>query len=78
VFYILVIRQEDSSDARQCEDFLILPSTKIQEYIDKGLIRHILDGTVLDVTILRKEGGFLLSGREDDIKHYMNKWSSIS
>lgn len=78
VFYIFVIRQGDASAAKQCEDFLILPYTKIQEYIDKKLIRHILDGTVLDVTILRKEDGFFLSGREGDIKHYMNKWSSIS
>lgn len=78
VFYIFVIRQEDASAAKQCEDFLILPYTKIREYIDKELIRHILDGTVLDVTIARKEDGFFLSGKEDDIKHYMNKWSSIS
>jgi len=78
VFYIFVIRHGGSSAARQCEDFLILPYTKIQEYIDKELIRHILDGTVLDVAILKKDGGFLLSGKEGDIKHYMNKWSSIS
>jgi len=77
VFYIFVIRQSPSA-AKQSEDFLILPSTKVREYIDKDLIRHILDGTVLDVTILRKDGGLLLSGKEGDIKHYMNKWESIS
>lgn len=77
MFYIFVIRHGDPAAARQCEDFLILPYTKIQECIDKKLIRHILGDTLLDVSVMKEEDGFSLARKGNEVKFYMNNWSLI-
>ena len=77
VFYIFVIRHGDSPDVKQCEDFLILPYTKIQEYIDRKLIKYILKDTMLDVTIMKEGNGFSLGRKGNEVKFYMNNWSLI-
>lgn len=77
VFYVFVLRHGSSPTARRCEDCLVLPHTKVQEYVAEGLIKQYKRDTVLSVTIIKDGDRFFLGKKGNEIKFYMNNLSLI-
>lgn len=72
-FYIFVIREHDSQ--RYFNDYLILPSSVVRQYVDVGIIK---DGTSLSLRIQKDNRGRYILNAKQDVTISINTFGQLA